>query len=94
MSQKQEKSMGALEAAIEGVKVGVQALAPALTLKDIIADVGTEMKGMAAHGAHELAAALFNGSAFVMYPRGTRDDNVAQEHQQENQHEQSRGREM
>jgi hypothetical protein len=27
-----------------------------------------------AHGAHELAAALFNGNAFVMYPRGTRED--------------------
>jgi hypothetical protein len=33
-----------------------------------------ELKQMAGHGAHELAAALFNGSAFVMYPRGTADD--------------------
>jgi len=32
-------------------------------------------------GAHELAAALFNGSGFVMYPRGGRDDHLqAPEH--------------
>jgi len=32
------------------------------------------MRQMGAHGAHELAAALFNGGAFVMYPRGSRED--------------------
>jgi hypothetical protein len=32
------------------------------------------MKQQVAFGAHELAAALFNGSGFVMYPRGNRDD--------------------
>jgi hypothetical protein len=39
-------------------------------------EIGAELKGMGAHGAHELAAALFNGSAFVMYPRGKHDDSV------------------
>jgi len=28
-----------------------------------------QLKGMAGHGAHELAAALFNGDGFVMYQR-------------------------
>jgi hypothetical protein len=40
-----------------------------LSLSKILGDVGKELKEQAKHGAHELAAALFNGSAFVMYPR-------------------------
>jgi len=44
-------------------------------LNDILNDVGTELKQMGTHGAHELAAALFNGSAYVMYPRGSHDGN-------------------
>jgi hypothetical protein len=32
-------------------------------------DIKTELTQQAAHGSHEVAAALFNGSAFVMYPR-------------------------
>ena len=63
------KTMGAIEAAVEGVKEAVKAFAPGLTLKDILQDVGAELKSMGAHGAHELAATLFNGSSFVMYPR-------------------------
>jgi hypothetical protein len=38
------------------------------------AEIGMELRQMSAHGAHEASAALFTGSAFVMYPRGTRDD--------------------
>lgn len=41
---------------------------------DFVHDVGHEFMEQARHGAHEAAAALFNGSAFVMYPRGSRDD--------------------
>ena len=37
-------------------------------------EMGSELRQMASHGSHESAALLFNGSAFVMYPRGTRDD--------------------
>ena len=37
-------------------------------------EMGGELKQMGAHGSHELAAALFGGSAFVMYPRGHHDD--------------------
>jgi hypothetical protein len=68
----QQQSIGALEAVREGVKEFINGMYPGL--KDAGQEIKTELKQMAAHGAHELAAALFNGSGFVMYPRGTRDD--------------------
>jgi len=42
-------------------------------LKDAPQEMWDQTKHMGAHGAHELAAALFNGSAFVMYPRATHE---------------------
>src|SRR5262245_2765123 len=48
------------EAFRESVREGVSNFLPQVT---------AELKQQWAHGAHELAAALFNGSAFVMYPR-------------------------
>lgn len=60
----QEQSMGAMGA----IKEAFLALAPGL--KDALPEATAELKHMGAHGAHELAAALFSGSAFVMYPRG------------------------
>ena len=42
-------------------------------LKEAPQEIGAEMKQMGAHGSHELAAALFNGSGFVMYPRAPRE---------------------
>jgi hypothetical protein len=62
--------MGTLEA----IKEAFQSIAPGLSLDKIVGDVGHEVKQQAAFGAHEIAAALFNGSGFVMYPRGTRED--------------------
>ena len=44
------------------------------SLSNAPAQVGAELRQQAAHGAHELAAALFNGQGFVMYPRGGKDD--------------------
>jgi hypothetical protein len=70
----QQQSMGALEAAREGVKEFLNGMFPGL--KDAGQEIKTELKQMAAHGAHELAAALFNGNGFVMYPRGTREDHA------------------
>jgi len=64
------KPMGALEA----VKEAFQAVAPGLSWDQIVGDVGHEMTEKLSQGAHELAAALFQGSGYVMYPRGTRDD--------------------
>jgi hypothetical protein len=64
----QQQSVGALEA----VKEAFLTVAPGL--KDIGAEVKAELAYQAGAGAHELAAALFNGSAFVMYPRGSKED--------------------
>ena len=63
---------------VEAVKEGIQAVAPGLSLREIFSDIKAEMKDQLAHGSHELAAALFNGSPFVMYARGGRDDNEPQ----------------
>ena len=70
----QDQQIGAMEA----VKEGIQAVAPGLSLREIFSDIKAEMKDQLAHGSHELAAALFNGSPFVMYARGGRDDNEQQ----------------
>jgi hypothetical protein len=42
-----------------------------------VSEIGAEVKHQVAFGSHELAATLFNGSAFVMYPRGTREDHIS-----------------
>jgi hypothetical protein len=57
--------MGPVEASVEGIK----AVAPGLSLSKILGDVGEELGHQLKHGSHEMAAALFNGSPFVMYPR-------------------------
>ena len=61
----EKPSMGPVEASAEGIK----AVAPGLSLSKILSDVGEELGHQLKQGAHEVAAALFNGSAFVMYPR-------------------------
>ena len=82
--------------AVEAVKEGIQAVVPGLSLREIFSDIKAEMKDQLAHGSHELAAALFNGSPFVMYARGGRDDNEPQHGSPEvQQQERDRGgREM
>jgi hypothetical protein len=78
--------------AMEAVKEGIQAVAPGLSLREIFSDIKAEMKDQLAHGSHELAAALFNGSPFVMYARGGRDDNEPQPGSREvQQQERDRG---
>jgi hypothetical protein len=55
---------------LEAVKEGIQAVAPGLSLSKMLSEIGAELKQQAAHGAHEMAAALFRCTdAFVMYPR-------------------------
>jgi hypothetical protein len=86
-----EESNGAIQAA----KEGIQAVAPGLSLDKILGDVGAELKQQAAHGSHELAAALFNGNPFVMYPRQQGHDDPQHGLGPEMQQEQDRGgREM
>jgi hypothetical protein len=59
---------------LAGLKENAQPTATHLSLEAILKDVGKELKEQGKHGAHELAAALFNGSSFVMYPRQGKDD--------------------
>ena len=59
----------AIEKFFEGLKDAAQQ-----GLSNLPGQAAGELKQMGAHGAHELAAALFTGSAFVMYPRGGTDD--------------------
>lgn len=59
---------------METVKEGIQAVAPGLSLSKILGDIGAELKQQAAHGAHELASALFRGDGFVLYPRTNQAD--------------------
>lgn len=68
--QAKQPSMGPGEAAMEGIK----AVAPGLSWENIKNDIGSELKHLGQQGAHELAAAIFNGNAFVMYPRQGHDD--------------------
>ena len=73
-----QPSMGPVEASMEGIK----AVAPGLSWEKITREIGEELKHQLSQGAHEVAAALFNGSAFVMYPRQGHDDQQP-EHQKE-----------
>lgn len=59
---------------LESIKEGVQTAAPGLSMSKILGDIGAELKNQAAHGSHEMAAALFRGDAFVMYPRTNQAD--------------------
>jgi hypothetical protein len=61
-----EKSMGPLEA----VKEGIQAIAPGLSLRNILSDVAAELGRLGVQGQMEAASALFNGNAFVPYGPG------------------------
>jgi hypothetical protein len=61
----QQQSLSAMQALGQGLKTAIGSYAGALV--DVV--YSQEMKEFAAHGAHEAASAIFNGSAFVMYPR-------------------------
>jgi hypothetical protein len=94
--QDHQPSMGAAEAAIEGVKEGLKTFAPSLSLSKIFSDVTAELKEQWKHGGHELSSAMFTGNAYVQYAR--KDSKDEPEHglpQEAQQQEQSRnGREM
>jgi hypothetical protein len=77
--------------AVEALKEGIQAVAPGLSLRKIFSDIKAEMKEQLAHGSHELAAALFNGSPFVMYGRGGHDNEPQNGSPEVQQQERDRG---
>ena len=62
--------------------------------KEAARQMGAELKQMGVHGSHEVAAALYNQSAFVMYPRGTHDDQPDVQHGLPQQAQMEHGREM
>src|ERR1700730_13751366 len=56
--------------AIEAVKEGIQAIAPGLSLSNILGDIGAELGRLGVQGQMEMPSALFNGNAFVPYGPG------------------------
>jgi hypothetical protein len=71
-----------------------QQLFGGLTWDKISSDLGKELTHQIAAGAHELAAALFNGNGFVMYQRDGKDDQPSHEQTQDSQHLERGGRSM
>lgn len=49
-----------------------------LTLKQVLGKAWDEMAHVGAHGAHEVASALFTGNGFVMYPRAGQEGQVVE----------------
>lgn len=82
--------MGALKKAVEMLKDDRSGgeTPPGLKNGKFFSDIGKELKQQVEHGAHELAAALFHGNAFVMYPR---EDQAKEDPQRE---QERGGREM
>ena len=56
---------GAMQAAMDGIR----AVAPGLSLSNILSDIGSEIQQIGAHGAHEMAA--HPGTFNPAYSRGT-----------------------
>jgi hypothetical protein len=65
-------------------------------VKRFLSEIGAELKHHVEAGSHELAAALFRGDAFVMYPHQGQEQQEARHGLPDNQPEQERpaGREM
>jgi hypothetical protein len=68
-----ESSMGALEALAGGLKEGMKAFTEGVGNAFDAAQSSPVLNDMANHGRSELAAALFNGSPYVMYQKGSHD---------------------
>jgi len=73
--QQQEQSRGFLGA----IKDAIQSIMPGLSMEKIASDLGKEVTHQVGMGAHEISAAIFNNSAFVMYPRGSKDDHMQEQ---------------
>ncbi len=79
-----DQPVGAVQAAMEGVKeVGG-------ILKEIGGKLWDAMTPIVDHGAHEAAAALFRGDAYIMYPKQPETE-TPQHGLPEMQQEQDRG---
>jgi hypothetical protein len=86
---KQDKPMGFMEAAKEGV------LAVAPGLSNILGDIGAELGRLGVQGQMELASAIFGNGAFVPYGPGQYTPKPEHELEEAKKiEEQSMGREM
>jgi hypothetical protein len=96
----QQQSMGGMEALTTGLKEGIKSLADGVGKAFDLVQSSPALNHAATMGTHELAAALFNGSGFVMYPRTGGKEDPAQEKdgpeqgQQQHEQEHERGRSM
>ena len=82
---------GAMQAAMEGIK----AVAPGLSLSNILSDIGSELGRLGVQGSAEVAGFLFGGnSSYVPYGRGQNPADKGLEGEERKQEEQSMGREM
>jgi hypothetical protein len=71
-SKEMEQSMGAMEAAMEGLKEGTKAYIQGIgAVLSAMANVAysPEMKDFVKHGSAEIGALLNTGQSYVMYPR-------------------------
>ncbi len=62
-----------------------QSMVPGLSWDKFKNDLANECAHQVAAGAHELAAALFNGNGFVMYQRDGKENEPVQDQTQDNQ---------
>lgn len=86
-----DEANGGIEAAMDGIR----AVAPGLSLSNILSDVGSELGRLGVQGSAELASALFNSSnSYVPYGRGQNPSDQGIEGEDRKQVEQSIGREM
>ena len=60
---------------LEVTNEGIQSVLKGLSLGKIASDIGKELEHQLKFGAHEMGAAIFSGSAFVMYPKAGQEDN-------------------
>jgi hypothetical protein len=64
----------------EEMAATLKAVAPGLSAEKFVNDVAQTVEHKLEHGAHEAAALLYNGSAFVMYPRTGGKDDLTPDH--------------
>ena len=80
---------GAMQAATDGIR----AVAPGLSLSNILSDIGSELERLGVQGQAEVAGLLFGNSAYVPYGRGQNPADKGND-AEDRQQEQSMGREM
>lgn len=68
--QKEQQSIGAMEAVTEGFKEFKDNMTPGLTWDKFVRDIGQMLHQKGVQGLAELASALYTGQSFVPYGQG------------------------